>query len=101
MSTPPPPENVLTLLPRKFLKPPPSENFSNPPNFFQPHPPEKFLIPPKISQPPHENYSTPFENILTPKNMLTDNNPPPPPRIPFHFFFHFLSTSFPSLFKKI
>ena len=55
MSTPPPPENVLTLLlPRKFLKPP-LKNFSNPQFFFNPTPP------------PPENFSTPRKFLNPPK----------------------------------
>ena len=48
---------------------------------------------------PHENYSTPLENIPTPKNMLTDNTPPPP-HIPFHFFFIFFLPLFLHFSKK-
>ena len=99
---------------RKFLTPPPTENFSTPQQKkFSPPPPKisqpsrKFLThpppPPKISHPPPpppENFSTslkisqPHSRKSQPKKYV--NNEPPP----LILFLCLFSTSFPSLFKE-
>ena len=74
----------------KFLNHPHHQKFFNPPP-----PPKNFQLPP----PRKKNFSIPHSpppprKFLNPQNMLTGNSPPP--QIPFIF----LSTSFPSLFRK-
>ena len=82
------PEDDNSLCPDVLGQKPPLAN--NPP-LATTYPKNKFLN-------PHENYSTPLENIPTPKNMLTDNTPPP---ISLFIFFSSYLFSFTFQKKKI